>query len=117
MKNQLMVRSLLYQPQETDGPLLAVPLNGGAPHQLIPCVSQLSFAVAATGIYYVPCFRDAPDAPLHLMDPDTGSRPTCSAHWKNTSEGPILTVSRDGQIILYGRGTAASDLMLIENFR
>ena len=30
---------LLYQPKEADGPLMALPLNGGAPQQLLACVS------------------------------------------------------------------------------
>ena len=77
----------------------------------------MAFAVAATGIYYVPCFRDASDAPLHLLDPDTGTDRLLGTLEKYSQGLPILTVSRDGRIILYGRGTDASDLMLIENFR
>ena len=41
-----------------------------------------------------------------------------SAHWKNTPE--VFRFSRCRvmvEIILYGRGTDAADLMLIENFR
>jgi hypothetical protein len=77
----------------------------------------MAFVVAATGIYYVPCFRDASDAPLHLLDPDTGTDRLVGTLEKYFRGFPILAVSRDGGTILYGRGTDASDLMLIENFR
>ena len=98
MKNQLMVTHLLYQPKGGNGPLLSVPLNGGAPQQLIGCVSLLAFAVATTGIYYVPCFRDASDPALHLLDPNTGADRFLGTleHYRRL---PDLTVSRDGQII------------------
>ena len=108
---------VLYQQKEADGPLLAQPLNGGAPQPLIACVSQLAFAVAATGIYYLPCLRDASDPPLHLLDPDTGSDRVLGTLDKYSQGFAVFTVSFDGRIILYGRGRDASDLMLIENFR
>jgi Tol biopolymer transport system component len=107
---------VLYQQKEyADGPLLALPLNGGAPQQLIACVSYMAFAVAATGIYYVPCFRDASDPALHLLDPDTGSDRVLGT-LEHDFRG-LTTVSFDGRVILYNRGRDAADLMLIENFR
>ena len=108
---------LLYQAKNGDGPLLSLPLKGGDPQPLIACVSSMMFVAVATGIYYVPCFRDASDAPLHLLDPDTGTDRLLGTLEKYLQGLPILTVSRDGRIILYGRVTGASDLMLIENFR
>ena len=108
---------LLYQQKEGDGPLLALPLSGGPPQQLIACVSEMAFTVAAPGIYYVPCLRDEHDAPLHLLDPITGTDRLLGTLEKYFRGYPILTVSRDGRIVLYGRGTDAADLMLIENFR
>jgi len=65
----------------------------------------------------VPCLSDEAEAQLHLLDPDTGTDRlvgTLEQYYRGHS---ILTVSRDGQLILYGRGTLSSDLMLIENFR
>ena len=99
-------------------PLLAVPLSGGPPRQLIACVSPTAFAVAATGIYYVPCIREA-DAPIHVMDPETRAdrRLGTLEKYYYGSVPAILTVSSDGRTLLYGRGTGGADLMLIENFR
>ena len=108
---------VFYQPKVADGPLIALPLNGGVPQQLLACVSHVAFAVAATGIYYVPCLSDTSDAQLHLLDPDTGTDRRVGTLEQYYRRNSILTVSRDGQIILYGRGTLGSDLMLIENFR
>ena len=111
-------KSLLYQPRDGDLPLLAVPLSGGPPRPLIACVSPTAFAVAATGIYYVPCTRET-DAPIHVMDPETGAdrRLGTLEKYYYGSVPAILTVSSDGRTLLYGRGTGGSDLMLIENFR
>ncbi len=96
---------------------MALPLNGGAPQQLLACVSHVAFAVAVTGIYYVPCLSDASGAPLHLLVPDTGTDRLVGTLEKYYRGYSILTVSGDGRIILYGRVTDAADLMLIENFR
>ena len=53
------------------------------------------------------------------MDPDTGvDRLVGTLEKYHRGGGPaILTVSRDGRTLLYGRGTQGADLMLIENFR
>jgi len=110
-------KRLLYQQKEGDLPLLALPLNGGAVHQLIACVSPRAFAIAATGIYYAPCTRDT-DAPIHLMDPITGTdRPLGTLQKYYQSPVAILTVSYDGRTLVYGRNAETTDLMLIENFR
>jgi hypothetical protein len=80
-------------------------------------VSPTAFAVAATGIYYVPCTGET-DAPIHVMDPETGADRLLGTLKKYYYTVPaILTVSSDGRTLLYGRGTGGSDLMLIENFR
>jgi len=96
---------------------MALPLNGGHPHQLVACVAAMGFAVAATGIYYVPCLHDESDAPLHVLNPETGADRLVGTLEKYWQAYPFLAVSGDGRIILYGRGTEGSDLMLIENFR
>ena len=110
-------QSLVYQQYSDNGPLLAVLLSGGSPHQLIPCVTVKAFDVATTGIYYVPCSPYATAAQLHVMDPDTGRDRLLGTLEKFFRDSPILTVSRDGRIVLYGHVTEACDLMLIENFR
>jgi hypothetical protein len=66
----------------------------------------------------VPCTRDA-DAPIHLKDPDTGADRrlgTLEKYYVGLLPA-ILTVSRDGRTLLYGRGTTGADLILIENFQ
>jgi serine/threonine protein kinase/Tol biopolymer transport system component len=112
--------TLLYQQKDGygDQPLLAAPLSGGPPRQVIACVLPTAFAVAATGIYYLACTRDT-NAPIHLMDPETGADRLLGTleHYYYGALPAILTVSRDGRTILYGRGTKDADLMLIENFR
>jgi Tol biopolymer transport system component len=113
-------KSLLYQQNEGDFPLLAAPLSGGIPHRLITCVASTAFAVSAPGIYYVPCgsVMDQ-DAPIRLLEPTTG-KDTLVGTLENYSRfsPAILTVSQDGQTLLYGRNVSeGADLMLIEDFR
>jgi len=111
-------KSVLYQQGDGDQPLMAVPLSGGPPRQVIACVVPTAFVVAAAGIYYLPCTGDT-NPTIHLMDPETGAvRPlgTLEKYFYGSLPA-ILTVSRDGRSLLYGRGTSGADLMLIENFR
>ena len=110
-------KSLLYQQKEGDLPLLMLSLGGGSPRQLIACVSPGAFAIAATGIYYVPCTRET-DAPIHVMDPTTGTDRRLGTLQKYYQDPvAVLTVSFDGRTIVYGRNAETADLMLIENFR
>jgi hypothetical protein len=110
-------KSLLYQQKEGDVPLLMLPLGGGSPRQLIACVSPGAFTIAATGIYYVPCTQET-DAPIHVMDPTTGTDRLLGTLQKYyQSPVAILTVSYDGRTLVYGRNAETADLMLIENFR
>jgi serine/threonine protein kinase/dipeptidyl aminopeptidase/acylaminoacyl peptidase len=111
-------KSVLYQEGDGDQPLMAVPLSGGAPHQVIACVVGTAFVVAAAGIYYVACGADT-NPSIHLLDPETGAdRPLGTLdNYFYGSVPAILSVSWDGRTLLYGRGTSGADLMLIENFR
>ena len=67
-------RALLYQPKDADSPLLALPLSGGAPRQLVACVKPSAFATGPQGVYYVAC-DSSPDPALHVIDPEDGPRP------------------------------------------
>jgi len=109
-------QSLVYQSSAT-GALLAVSLSGGSPHQLIPCVTNDAFDVAAPGIYYVPCSLYATTAQLHVMEPSTGADRLLGPLEKLFRDFPMLSVSRDGRVVLYDRYAETADLMLIENFR
>ena len=114
-----------------DGPLLAVPIGGGTPRQVVPCVRFLSWAVANTGVYYSPCGsrrdRDKSNGfvqtwppgsqiPIQVLDPSTG-RVRILGSVKAPFEPNRLAVSPDGKTVLVQRNTTTSDLMLIENFR
>jgi dipeptidyl aminopeptidase/acylaminoacyl peptidase len=112
-------KSLLYQPKDTDSPLLALPLSGGAPRQLVACVKSTAFAVGPHGVYYVAC-DPSPDPALHVMDPDTGYDRLLGRLEKYDYQfRPLgLAVSPDGTSVFYVRRIRDSwDLMLIENFR
>jgi eukaryotic-like serine/threonine-protein kinase len=114
-----------------DSPLLAVPIAGGTPRQVVPCVRSLSWAVVNTGVYYSPCgnrrARDQSNGfvqtwppgsqiPIQVLDPSTG-RVRVLGTVKAPFEPNRLAVSPDGKTILVHRNTTPSDLMLIENFR
>jgi Tol biopolymer transport system component/DNA-binding winged helix-turn-helix (wHTH) protein len=113
-------QTLFYQLHTGDGALVAQPLRGGETRRIVPCVRESAFVVAAHGIYYVPCQPDAhpENTELHLINPVTleDHRHGTLEHFENGNGG--LTVSPDGQTILYtrlvGRG---ADLMSIQNFR
>ena len=137
-------KSLLYQsrvvyesadgktyPTLGDSPLLAVPVSGGTPRQVVPCVRFQSFAVVNTGVYYSPCgsrrdrdqsngyiqtWPPGSEIPIHVLDPSTGQVRVLGSV-KAPFEPTRLAVSPDGTTILVHRNTTISDLMLIENFR
>jgi eukaryotic-like serine/threonine-protein kinase len=114
-----------------DTPLMAVPIGGGTPRQLLPCVKALSFAVTDTGVYFSPCGTrhdrnpingfvqtwpaDA-EIPIQVLDMSTGRVRTLGTV-KPPFDPTRMAVSPDGKRILVHRNTYVSDLMLIENFR
>jgi hypothetical protein len=113
-----------------DSPLLAVPIAGGKPRRVVPCVRFLSWAVVNTGVYYSPCgsrrgrdqngfvqtWPPGSQIPIQVLDPSTG-RVRVLGSVKAPFEPNRLAVSPDGKTILVHRNTTISDLMLIENFR
>jgi Tol biopolymer transport system component len=102
-------------------PLLARPTVGGEERTVLPCVNGvMSAPVSAPGdILYLECRREGAvpgQHQLRLLDEATGEdRPFA------TLEGDFisgLSISADGQTILYGRSSwGTSDLLMIENFR
>ena len=116
-------KTLLYQPALRTSPLMAQPLAGGAPDQLIACVVGTAVAVTDSGIYYVPCsasFAPGPTTPVRVMDPRTGKDREVGRleqfNMGNMTAG--FAVAPDGKTILYSRVVSSgSDVMMIENFR
>jgi len=118
---------ILYKSNDDDAPLLAVPVTGGPPRQIRPCVREgEAFTASAQGIYYIAC-APGPILSVHLLNDLTG-RDSVVATLENM-ESPSGTrgllkgerdfsISPDGRTILYSKIVAAtSDLMLIENLR
>ena len=114
--------TLLYISNSVDSPLMAQPLAGGAPRQVIDCVAGTAFAVNPLGIYYLPCSGSSaadPNPLVHVRNPVTGEDRTLGKLEKFEGDGQSgFAVSPDGQSVLYGRLVRdESDLMLIEGFR
>lgn len=115
--------AVFYIPKFAYSPVLAQPLAGGAPREVIRCVAGTAFSVGAAGIYYVPCSGSAPP------DPNPRVRFWNAATARSRDIGTLekfqyeslpsgFTVSPDGRTILYGRLVRdEADLALIENFR
>ncbi len=59
------------QPADSDSPLLALPLTGGAAHQLVGCVKRTAFAAGREDVYYVAC-DPGPNPELRVINPATG---------------------------------------------
>ena len=110
-------KDLIYKRDFADSPLLALPLAGGPTRQLLPCVSDVNFAVGPAGIYYAACGRwpRAVHSPARHELGEIG----CSGDIRDTFPFNFnrLAVSPDGKTILIQQQSLSSDLMLIENFR
>ena len=111
-------RSILFQPKEGDSPLLERSLAGGPVRQVLPCVQAGAFAVHAKGIYYIPCGA-GPDPVVHLLGAsDHRDRPVFSLKAYDAYAGWSLSVSPDGNAMLYTTTVnMRGDLFMIENFR
>jgi serine/threonine protein kinase len=112
-------RTLYYQARP-DGPLLARATSGGGLRTVSPCAPGWhGWAVGPQGVFHADC--TAPGAPpsrqqtLRYWDAATGrDRPVAAVEGEWVGG---LAVSPDGQSLLYGRSTASTSLMMIENFR
>ena len=108
-------RTLYYR--RSDGALVAHPAAGGEESTILRCVAD-EYAIAPQGLFYVGCETDAPASSLFILrnwDEATGQDRTVAT--LETAWLGGLSVSPDGQSILYGRSRGTSDLMMIENFR
>jgi len=107
---------VLYNATTTESALLAQPLSGGPPRQVLPCVSGRNFAVGRAGIYYAAC-GFGPERTLSVFDPRTRSTRVLGTVRDAFRLANRFAVSPDGQTILVHRQSFNADLMLIENFR
>jgi hypothetical protein len=100
---------------------MSQPLTGGEPRTILPCVSETVYAVAAQGIYYIPCQDQAhpdPNPQLRILNSVTLQDQPHGRLEKFENANGGLAVSPDGQTILYSRLVSrGADLMLIQNFR
>jgi hypothetical protein len=110
-------RTLLYKHQFGDAALLALPLAGGPARQVLPCVSNMDFAVGEAGIYYAAC-GESLQRTIHLLD--GSGRDHVLGTRRDLVDNEMfhrLAVAADGKTILVQHETLTNDLWAIENFR
>ncbi len=95
--------SLLYA--DGRGALLAVPLAGGPPRQIAPCVRGWAVARMSRGIYYTPCVAETgwggTNPALHVVNPSTGEDRVLGALDKFSTAGVFgLAVSPYRKVIV-----------------
>jgi Tol biopolymer transport system component len=108
----------LYYLRDRSGrsPVLARPTRGGEERTILSCASLFNYAVASKGILHVACDSAGPGR-FALLDWDAGTGRDRLIATLDADFVQGLSVSPDGQSVLYMRGTESSDLMMIENFR
>ena len=112
-------RTLYYQARP-DGPLLARPTSGGEARTVSLCApGSDGWAVGPRGVFHVDCAAAGAGLSrrqtLRYWEAATGRDRLVATLEADGILG--LSVSPDGQSILYGRSTPSSSLMMIENFR
>jgi Tol biopolymer transport system component len=108
-------KTLFFQRDSAESPLMALPLAGGPERPVIDCVGGWGFTVGPAGVYHLGCKADQRAVPLYLLDLATG-RDRLLGKLERPETG--ITVSPDGKTILYTKTVGeGSDLMMIENFR
>ncbi len=118
-------RTLLYISKVYDSPLMAQPLAGGAPRQIIACVAGTAFCGSPEWHLLHPVFGQLAHARPESARAPVGSGDGRGSRNREAGEvsGPRaircgFAVSPDGRTILYGRLVRDdADLMMIENFR
>jgi Tol biopolymer transport system component len=112
-------KTLHYRRSFSAGALLALPTAGGEERTVLPCVVAWGYAAAPRGIFHVACGTSVAGGPragtLLYWDAATGRDKPIEGVQADSIDG--MSVSPDGRSIIYGRTQAASDLLMIENFR
>ena len=111
-------RTLYYK---GDTPLLARPTAGGAERTIIACIPRWGYAVGPEGVfhqdYHAPSTGNPSRRALRHWDARTGQDRLLAT----LDTGPLaplgLSVSPDGQSVLFTHATRSQDLLMIDNFR
>jgi Tol biopolymer transport system component len=114
--------TLYYKKAMGDSPLLARPTTGGEERLILTCIpAPFGYAVGPKGVFHLDCSppgtKDSLQRTLRHWDARTGQDRLITT----LDTGPYaplgLSVSADGQSVLFTHSTTAIDLMMIENFR
>ena len=99
---------------DRSGPLMWLPLSGGAPVKVIDDAVSTGFAVIDTGIYYL----HRADGEVRLRYFDFATRKSTEVTGNLGNVGLGLTASPDGRSVLYSRiDSSVDDVMLVDDFR
>jgi Tol biopolymer transport system component/DNA-binding winged helix-turn-helix (wHTH) protein len=108
-------KTLFFCKQVETGSIWKIPVEGGKEEQLTDSLYRTNFALTASGIYYMTAAEYDGTATLKLYN--FASRTSTTIQRIGLPEYG-LDVSPDGRYLLYDQlDDAASDLMLVENFR
>src|SRR5689334_1121348 len=93
------------------------PVGGGEQTKLVNAVLAGNFAVARTGIYFIPPVEMSGRSSIQFYELSTG-RTKLVASIENPSTTSSLSVSPDARSLIYTRvDEDESDLMLVDNFQ
>jgi eukaryotic-like serine/threonine-protein kinase len=124
-------RTLFYKRARSDAPasrgswgggaaLLARPTAGGPERTAVQCVPEPAYAVGPEGVFHLDCVRvhtAPPRRSLRYWNARTGEDRLVTTLDVGVIYDTCLSVSPDGQTVLFTRDTRVDDLMMIENFR
>ena len=82
------------------------------------CVPIFGSSAAPGGIVYVPCTEDrgaSPRRTVYFWEESTGLPRSLGTVSADSING--ISASPDRKFVIYGRGIATADLMMVENFR
>ena len=114
-------RTLYFQRDVGENPLLAMPTADGEERTVIPCVPHWGYAVGPRGVFHLDC--NPPGAlistrrALRFWEARRGPDQLLTTLDTGPFEPFGLSASPDGQEVLFTRDVLSRDLMMIEDFR